>query len=169
MWTDVSISVTALINGTKTPSSESTASAASLLGSTTGARDMDPPQPTPQPPYVRVCGGCGDTSGMVYGGLSYGCAPGCCFKVSVAGNWSIGDGDTAATGAIKGFADTWHKIGVDIKGGAISATVDGVSLGSVPGSCVPPTPIVFPGHGMVGLGCGTYHYCQFGSFELTAK
>jgi galactosylceramidase len=160
MWTDVSIRVTAMINGTNsTDGTDGTNS--------TELSSMDPPQPPAQPPYVLICGGCGDTS---RNGLSYGCPKGCCFQISEGGNWSIGASKLGRiTGVIKGFTDTWHTIGVDIEGGAISATVDGVKLGSVPGSCVPPRPIVFPGHGMVGLGCGGYHYCQFSSFGLAAK
>ena len=87
----------------------------------------------------------------------------------MVGNWSLGGGRTKTMGVVKGFRDTWHAIAVDIKNGTISATMDGVKLGSVANSCIPPTPIVFPGHGMVGLGCGSYHYCQFSSFKLKAK
>ena len=153
MWTDVSIRVTAMVNGTN------------ALGRST-AHVADPPIPPPQPPYVRVCGGCGDTS---VHGLSYGCAPGCCFQLSEGGNWTLGEGENATRGVLKNPTDTWHTIAVDIAGGAISATVDGAELGSIAGSCVSPTPIVFPGHGMVGLGCGAYHYCQFSDFQLTAR
>ena len=162
MWTDVSISVTAMINGSRrgTPSFPEPPLPTNLASA-------DPPPPPVQPPYVLVCGGCGDTSKS---GLSYGCQKGCCFQMSEGGNWSLGAYNHGRiAGVVKGFTDTWHAIGVNIEGGTISATVDGVKLGSVPGSCVPPTPIVFPGHGMVGLGCGSYHYCQFSSFGLTAK
>ena len=55
------------------------------------------------------------------------------------------------------------------RAGAISATFNGNKLGTVAGSCVPPDPIVFPGHGMVGLGCGAYHYAQFKDFAISAK
>ena len=96
MWIDVSVSVTAMVNG----SSKSTA--------VTSARSTDPPPPPHQPPYVRVCsGGCGDTSKR---GLSYGCNDGCCFRISEAGNWSLGGGESKTTGVVKGFTDTWHKI-----------------------------------------------------------
>ena len=44
----------------------------------------------------------------------------------------------------------------------------GAKLASIPGSCVPPAPIVFPGHGMVGLGCGAYNYCQYSSVKIEA-
>ena len=57
---------------------------------------------------------------------------------------------------------------VAVEGGEISAMFDGVKLGTIEDSCVPPNPIVFPGHGMVGLGCGAYHYCQFSSFDVKA-
>lgn len=153
MWTDVSISVTAMINGTQKYDSS--------VRDT--VRVSDPPPPPMQPPYVRVCGGCGDTSRS---GLSYGCSSGCCFQISEGGNWSLG---TARSGTIKGFVDTWHNISVVVEAGTLAATLDGIELGSVPGSCVAPTPIVFPGHGMAGLGCGAYHYCQFSSFSVQAK
>ena len=164
MWTDVSISVNAVING----SHAGTTNAASQSRS----RSTDPPPPPPQPPYVRICAsGCGDTC---LRGLSYGCSDGCCFRVSVGGNWTLGGGGGRGapkplSGTIAGFKDTWHKVDVQVKAGAISASFDGAKLGSVAGSCVPPSPIVFPGHGMVGLGCGSYHYCQFDDFALTAK
>jgi hypothetical protein len=163
MWTDVSVAVTALINASKgivdSPSIE--------------PRGTDPPPPPLQPPYVRVCsGGCGDTSGN---GLSYGCNDGCCVRVSVGGNWSLcgakGRAAPAAlSGVIAGFTDTWHQIEVAVSGGGtITATINGTKLGSIAGSCVPPAPIVFPGQGMVGLGCGAYHYCQFDAFSIEAK
>ena len=88
------------------------------------------------------------------------------------GNWTLGHRGAAegtTHGVISGFKDTWHEISVVIEGGAVTATVDGVKLGTVPGSCVAPMPIVFPGHGMVGLGCGAYHYCQFSSIKIEAK
>eukprot|EP00662_Eupelagonemidae_sp_cell21_P015738 gene15738-15747_t len=81
MWTDVSVNVTAMVNATKP--------------ATFGSRVRDPPLPPPQPPYVRVCsGGCGDGS---QNGLSYGCTEGCCFRVSEAGNWTLGGAKSKIT------------------------------------------------------------------------
>ena len=217
MWTDVSITVKAMVNHSKTkkseqiaPSpadsldtagaaaaarSESSAGRSSVMGGAGEAgeeeeervrrqqtaavvsRDVgnvdlrvgDPPPPPIQPDYIKVCGGCGDTS---MHGLSYGCDEGCCFRIAYSGNWTLGHRGAAegtTHGVISGFKDTWHEISVVIEGEAVTATVDGVKLGTVPGSCVAPTPIVFPGHGMVGLGCGAYHYCQFSSIKIEAK
>ena len=72
-------------------------------------------------------------------------------------------------GSLPGFTDTWHRIGLAIEAGAVSAQVDGVELGRVAGAC--PSAPGFPGRGMVGLGCGStpYHMCQFKSFEVLAK
>ena len=91
MWTDLTVTVTAMINGSaphNTPAAVVVADpsqAAARLGASSGSngantrlRVADPPPPPRQPPYVRVCGGCGDTS---RNGLSYGCDAGCCFQV----------------------------------------------------------------------------------------
>ena len=158
MWADVTVNVTAIVNhsvdGTNAPL---------LSTSTSRLRVSDPPPPPVQPEYVRVCGGCGDTSKR---GLSYGCLEGCCFQLAWSGNWSLGG---EKTGTISDFKDTWHDIGIVIRDSAISATVDGSVLGSVSGSC-PPQTSGFPGNGMVGLGCGStpYHMCQFGSVDIEA-
>ena len=175
MWVDLTVTVTALVNGS-THGNTSVSGAPLVAGGggghagtiDMGSRVTDPPVPPPQPPYVRVCGGCGDTSVR---GLSYGCDEGCCFQVSQAGNWSLGHRGSRnqASGVVKGFTDTWHKIRLDITKGTITAALDGVELGSAANSCVAPTPVVFPGHGMVGLGCGAYHYCQYSSFAVVAK
>lgn len=143
-------------------------------------RGTDPPPPPIQPPYVKVCGGCGDTSVR---GLSYGCTEGCCFRLSHLGNWTLGapgrggPGQGSQFGQIPSFTDTYHKIGLEIAAdGTLSASVDGTQLGSVAGSCPkdgggkqPGGIVGFPGHGMVGLGCGAYHMCQFDSFSVKAE
>ena len=164
MWGDVTINATAMINGTAAGA---------------GARATDPPPPPVQPPYVRLCGGCGDTSRR---GLSYGCGDdptgkggGCCFKLSRDGSWSLGaKGKGGASGTIRGFVDTWHKLGLAIEDGAISASVDGVQLGEVAGSCpqlAQNRAPGFPGKGMVGIGCGStpYHMCQVDEVSIDAR
>lgn len=154
MWTDVTVAVKAMINHTAHSIEEP------------HARTGDPPPPPIQPNYVKICGGCGDTS---VNGLSYGCAEGCCFRIAYSGNWTLGDSRASGrTGVINGFQDTWHNFSLAIHDGAVTATVDGATLATIPGSCVPPTSIVFPGHGMVGLGCGAYHYCQYSNIKIEA-
>eukprot|EP01051_Picozoa_sp_SAG22_P021909 SAG22_NODE_5030_length_1103_cov_1.550797_2_plen_294_part_00 len=176
MWHALTVNVTAIINHTSAsplPPQERRLPQAQ--------RGTDPPPPPIQPPYVKVCGGCGDTSVR---GLSYGCTEGCCFRLSHLGNWTLGSlgraaaaGGQGVSGKIPGFTDTYHKIGLEIAAdGTLSASVDGARLGSVGASCPkdgdgkqPGAIVGFPGHGMVGLGCGAYHTCQFDSFAVEAE
>ena len=131
MWTDVSISVAAIINSTKTQPQPTGANHDSRHPHRSlRSRVTDPRPPQTQPPFVRVCGGCGDTS---IRGLSYGCDSGCCFQLSEGGNWSLGAAQHGQlTGVVKGWSDSWHRIGVQIAGGALSATLNGACR-SVPG------------------------------------
>ena len=72
MWTDISVTVKALVNHSASERmSQNNARDGSILvrdGSIL-VRTVDPPPPPVQPDYVKVCGGCGDTS---IHGLSYG-------------------------------------------------------------------------------------------------
>lgn len=107
--------------------------------------------------YVRVCGGCG---GLHTHGIVYACPTTCCFNVSSAGHWTIGEKE----GIITGFTDDWHDITVNISiSGALSASVDGKQVATVDNSC----PLI--ASGMVGLGCGKYHMCGFRNFHLSGK
>jgi hypothetical protein len=181
MWHALTVDVTAIINHTSAspppPLQEERRQERrqeqQLLSQS--LRGTDPPPPPIQPPYVKICGGCGDTSVR---GLSYGCTEGCCFRLSHLGNWTLGarGGGQGSSGQIPSFTDTYHKIGLEIAAdGTLSASVDGKQLGRVAASCPkdgdekPGGIVGFPGHGMVGLGCGAYHMCQFDSFSVKAE
>ena len=107
--------------------------------------------------YVRVCGGCGDTSSHH---IQFGCDAACCFNVSWSGNWSVGP----TRGRVARFVDTWHALDLRIAAnGSLTAAVDGATVAHVSGACP-----ARAGFGMVGLGCGAYHTCAFDDFVVEA-
>ena len=151
-WNDLTVSATALINHTS-----------KTAGSAPWAA-----------PYVRLCGGCG---GIHSRGIKFGCPNECCFNVSWTGSWMVGAANTttlrtnaagtagttgiATSGTIAGFKDTWHDISLAIKGGRVTATVDGATIADVANSCTSP--------GLAGIGTAKYHMAQFRNFSVAGS